>query len=86
MAGKLPPQPSAADRIASQKQRDSLAKAKVSTQEGKVIGSANRSEGGMKKMAKGGSFRASANGIASKGKTKAKQVKMACGGSAKKGK
>jgi hypothetical protein len=34
----------------------------------------------MKKMASGGSFRSSANGIAKKGKTKAKQVKMAGGG------
>jgi hypothetical protein len=34
----------------------------------------------MKGMAKGGSFRASANGIAQKGKTKGKQVKMASGG------
>ena len=31
-------------------------------------------------MAKGGTFRASANGIAKKGKTKGKQVKMASGG------
>ena len=31
------------------------------------------------KLAKGGAFRSSADGIASKGKTKAKQVKM-CGG------
>ena len=31
-------------------------------------------------MKKGGSFRTSANGIAKKGKTKAKQVKMARGG------
>jgi hypothetical protein len=34
----------------------------------------------MKGMAKGGTFRASANGIAQKGKTKGKQVKMAYGG------
>ena len=34
----------------------------------------------MKGMAKGGTFRASANGIAQKGKTKGKQVKMASGG------
>ncbi len=34
----------------------------------------------MKGMAKGGSFRASANGIAKKGKTKGKMVKMAYGG------
>ena len=40
--------------------------------------------GGMKKkMASGGSFRSSAVGIATKGKTKAKQVKMARGGSMK---
>lgn len=40
------------------------------------------------KMASGGAFRSSANGIAKKGKTKAKQVKMATGGSCgmKKGK
>jgi hypothetical protein len=40
------------------------------------------------KMASGGAFRSSANGIAKKGKTKAKQVKMANGGSCgmKKGK
>jgi hypothetical protein len=36
-----------------------------------------------KKMASGGSFRSSANGIAKKGKTKGKQVKMAGGGMAK---
>ena len=33
-----------------------------------------------KKMASGGSFRSSANGIAKKGKTKGMQVKMAGGG------
>ena len=37
----------------------------------------------MKKMASGGSFRSSANGIAKKGKTKGKQVKMAGGGMTK---
>lgn len=36
-----------------------------------------------KGYAKGGSFRSSANGVASKGKTKAKQVAMSCGGSMK---
>ena len=36
--------------------------------------------GSAKKMAGGGSFRSSANGIASKGKTKGTQVKMARGG------
>jgi hypothetical protein len=34
------------------------------------------------KLAKGGAFRASANGIATKGKTKAKQIKMNKGGMA----
>jgi hypothetical protein len=37
----------------------------------------------MKKMASGGSFRTSANGIAKKGKTKGKQIKMASGGAMK---
>jgi hypothetical protein len=37
------------------------------------------------KLAKGGTFRASANGIASKGKTKATQITM-CGGGMYKGK
>ena len=36
--------------------------------------------GSAKKMASGGSFRSSANGIASKGKTKGKQVTMKNGG------
>jgi hypothetical protein len=34
----------------------------------------------MTKLAKGGTFRASANGVASKGKTKGTQIKMASGG------
>lgn len=38
------------------------------------------------KLAKGGTFRASANGVAKKGLTKAKQVKMCGGGMMKKGK
>ena len=37
-------------------------------------------KGGMKKMAAGGTFRASANGIATKGKTKGTQIKMNKGG------
>ena len=37
-------------------------------------------KGGMTKMAAGGSFRSSANGVASKGKTKGTMVKMAKGG------
>ena len=36
----------------------------------------------MTKLAKGGAFRASANGVASKGKTKATMVKMNMGGKA----
>lgn len=46
-------------------------------------GSAQKKGTDMKKMASGGSFRSSADGIASKGKTKGKQVKMASGGSMK---
>jgi hypothetical protein len=36
----------------------------------------------MTKLAKGGTFRASANGIAQRGKTKATQIKMSMGGKA----
>ena len=36
--------------------------------------------GGVKKMAAGGTFRSSANGIARKGKTQATQIKMKRGG------
>ena len=36
--------------------------------------------GSVKKMAAGGTFRSSANGIAQRGKTKGKQIKMAGGG------
>ena len=36
----------------------------------------------MTKLAKGGTFRASANGIATKGKTKGTQIKMSSGGKA----
>lgn len=45
MPKMMPPQPSAEDRAASRKQDESLKKAKVTPKEGKVIGSANRSEG-----------------------------------------
>ena len=62
-----------------QKDREAMAKGRPdSVQRGEKGEAAS-----MKKMAKGGSFRAAANGIAKKGKTKAKQVKMACGGKAK---
>jgi hypothetical protein len=43
-------------------------------------GSEYKKGGSVKKMASGGSFRASANGVASKGKTKGTMVKMAKGG------
>ena len=63
-----PPQPSAADRARSKAQLDSLKKAKPTAAEGKVAGSANRSEGpGYKKggKAKGkGSFMATKFGAA----------------------
>jgi hypothetical protein len=48
-----PPQPTPADRARSKKQLDSLKKAKTTPAEGKVVGSANRSEGpGYKKGGK----------------------------------
>ena len=51
--GSVPPQPSAADRARSKAQMDSLKKAKPTAAEGKVAGSANRSEGpGYKKGGK----------------------------------
>lgn len=51
----MPPQPTAAERAEAQRQNASLRKAKVSTKEGRVIASANRSEGTpMMKKAKGG--------------------------------
>jgi hypothetical protein len=113
----MPPQPTAADRARSKAQLDSLKKTKTTAEEGKVVGSANRSEGpGYKKggKAKGKPFAAtkfgaalmkksadtkgrammkkagggkcyakggSIDGIAVKGKTKAKRVTMKNGGS-----
>lgn len=66
-----PPQPSAAARARSKAQLDSLKKAKTTTEEGKVVGSANRSEGTPpKKMAKGGKM--ASCGMAKGGKAKAK--------------
>ena len=50
----MPPQPTAAERAASKAQDERLKKAKVTTKEGKVIDSANRSEGSAKRFAKGG--------------------------------
>jgi hypothetical protein len=56
----------------------------------KAVGMHDKQQHGGKKtnltkLAKGGSFRSSADGIASKGKTKAKQITM-CGGGMYKGK
>ena len=62
-----PPQPTAADRARSKAQLDSLKKAKPTAAEGKVVGSANRSEGpGYKKggKAKGKPFAATKFGAA----------------------
>jgi hypothetical protein len=50
--GSTPPQPTPADRARSKKQLDELKKLKPTDKEGKVVGSANRSEG--PGMAKGG--------------------------------
>jgi hypothetical protein len=49
MPRSTPPQPTQAEREAARRQNESLRKAKVTPKEGKVIESANRSEGGMKK-------------------------------------
>jgi hypothetical protein len=60
-----PPQPTAADRARSKAQLDSLKKAKPTAAEGKVVGSANRSEGpGYKKGGKAKSFAATKFGAA----------------------
>jgi hypothetical protein len=63
-----PPGPTAAERAASKAQDERLKKAKVTPKEGKVIGSANRSEGSMYK--KGGSVmkKAGGGGMSSFGK------------------
>ena len=61
----MPPQPTAADRARSKAQLDSLKKAKTTAEEGKVVGSANRSEGpGYKKGGKAKSFAATKFGAA----------------------
>jgi hypothetical protein len=65
----MPPQPTPADRARSKAQLDSLKKTKVSPEEAKVLGSANRSEGpgykkGGKAKAKGKSFAATKFGAA----------------------
>ena len=80
-----PPQPTAADRARSKKHLDELKKLKPSAEEGKVVGSANRSEGpGYKK----GGKMATKFGAAMKKKsadTKGRaMVKKCSGGSMKK--
>lgn len=67
-SGSTPPQPSAADKARSKAQLDSLKKAKVTAEEGKVVQSANRSEG--PGMAKGGKM--ASCGMKKGGKAKAK--------------
>jgi hypothetical protein len=65
--GSTPPKPSDADRARSKKHLDELKKLKPTAEEGKVAGSANRSEGpGYKKggKAKGKSFAATKFGAA----------------------
>lgn len=80
----MPPQPTAAERAEAQRQNASLRNAKVSTKEGRVIASANRSEGTpTMKKAKGG-FMASKFGkalVKKSADTKGRaMVKKACGG------
>lgn len=80
----MPPQPSAADRARSKAQLESLKKAKVSPEEAKVIGSANRSEGpGYKKGGKAMPFGKALVKKSADTKGRA-MVKKACGGSMKK--
>jgi hypothetical protein len=59
------------------KQDKSMMQKAVNKHEGRLHKGAT-----MTKLASGGSFRASANGVASKGKTKGKMVKMNMGGKA----
>jgi hypothetical protein len=87
--GSTPPKPSAADRARSKKHLDELKKLKPTAEEGKVLGSANRSEGpGMKKGGKAKSFAATKFGkalVKKSADTKGRaMVKMAAGGSASK--
>ena len=65
-----------------------MAKADMKQDKGMMQKAVNKHEGrlhkgeSMTKLAKGGTFRASANGIATKGKTKGTMVKMSTGGKA----
>lgn len=83
---KKPPMPTAADRMRSKAQLDSLKKAKTTSAEGKVVQSANRSEG-TKGMAKGGkaATKFGAAMVKKSADTKGRaMVKKACGGAMKK--
>jgi hypothetical protein len=73
MAPKPKPGPTPAERAASKAQDERLKNAKVTKEEARTLGSANRSEGGVK-MAKGGSVSSRADGCAVRGKTKGKMV------------
>lgn len=85
--GKMPPQPSAAEKAASAKYRAGLKNVKVSPAEGRVIESANRSEGsGMMKKAKGGMMADKAGRAMTKksADTMGRAMKKCGGGSMKK--
>jgi hypothetical protein len=65
--------------MAKKKGAQEGSKADMATDKKQMMG---MKKGGMPKMAAGGTFRASANGIATKGKTKGTQIKMSKGGKA----
>ena len=65
------------DMKADLKQDKSMMQKAVNKHEGRLHKGAT-----MTKLSKGGTFRSSANGIASKGKTKGTQIKMTKGGMA----
>ena len=65
-----------------------MTKADMKQDKGMMQKAVNKHEGRlhkgqpMTKLSKGGTFRSSANGVATKGKTKGTQIKMAMGGKA----
>ena len=65
-----------------------MAKADMKQDKGMMQKAVNKHEGRlhkgqpMTKLSKGGTFRSSANGVATKGKTKGTQIKMSMGGKA----
>lgn len=82
--GRTPPQPTAAEKAESQRQNEALKKIKVTPKEGKVIDSANRSEGSGG-MAKGGKCYAAGGGVTKQMPTSKEMgsMGMAKGGKAK---